>query len=63
MKDFLAEFDSVEEALDNLLVEPGRYYQIVRRDNLRVVKEGLAIFKSYDPREFRREGRTSKPSI
>ena len=54
-KDFLADFDTVEEALDNLLNEPNRYYQIVNSQTMRVRKEGLAIFKDFDPREFRRE--------
>ena len=53
-KDFLADFDSVEEALGNILDEPMRYYQIVESETLRVEKEGLARFKDFDPREFRR---------
>ena len=54
-KDFLADFDSVEEALGNILDEPARYYQIVDAETMRVEKEGLAMFKDFDPREFRRE--------
>jgi hypothetical protein len=56
-KDFLADFDSVEEALDNILEEPMRYYQIVDAETMRVKKEGLAMFKDFDPREFKREAR------
>jgi hypothetical protein len=56
-KDFLAAFNSVEEALDNILDEPTRYYQIVDAETMRVKKEGLAMFKDFDPREFRREAR------
>ena len=55
-KDFLADFDSVEEALDNILDEPTRYYQIVNSETMRVRKQGLARFKYFDPREFRRAG-------
>jgi hypothetical protein len=57
MKDFLADFDEIPEALDNILDEPNRYYQIVRGDTFRIIKEGLARFKNYDPREFQREGK------
>jgi hypothetical protein len=56
-KDFLAEFESVEEALDNILEEPTRYYQIVDAETMRVKREGLAMFKDFDPREFKREAR------
>ena len=54
-RDYLADFDSVEEALENILDEPTRYYQIVNSKTMRVRKEGLAIFKNFNPREFRRE--------
>lgn len=52
IKDFLDGFDSVEEALDNLLVERNRYYQIVDRDSMRVVREGLSMFKNFVPEKF-----------
>ena len=55
MKDFLDSFDSVAEALENLLPEPSRYFQIVDRDTLQIVKEGLTIFKDCDPQAFSRE--------
>jgi hypothetical protein len=51
-KDFLDSFDSVEEALDNILDEWTRYYQIVDRDTMQTVKEGLARFKHYSPTGF-----------
>jgi hypothetical protein len=54
MKDFLDSFDTIEEALENLLPEPRRYYQIVDRDTLKIVKEGLTIFKDCDPSAFRK---------
>lgn len=47
MKDYLDSFDSIEEALDNLLPERARYYQIIDRDTLLPVKEGLAMFKDF----------------
>ena len=48
-KDFLDSFDSIPEALDNILSERNRYYQIVDRDDLQIVKEGLAMFKNFVP--------------
>lgn len=51
-KDFLDSFETVETALDNILVEKGRYYQIIDRDTMAVVKEGLARFKSFCPGQF-----------
>jgi hypothetical protein len=50
-KDFLDSFDSVEEALDNILEEWTRYYQVVDRDTMQVVREGLARFKSFGPHD------------
>jgi len=49
MKDYLDSFETVEEALDNLLAEPDRYYQIVDRETLQIIREGLAIFKDVCP--------------
>ena len=48
-KDFLDSFDSISEALDNILAERSRYYQVVDRDSMQVVKEGLAMFKNFVP--------------
>jgi hypothetical protein len=55
MKDFLDTFESIEEALENLLPEPTRYYQIVDGETLKIVKEGLTLFKDCDPESFRKE--------
>jgi hypothetical protein len=52
MKDFLDSFESVAEALGNLLPEPTRYFQIVDQETLAIVKEGLALFKDYDAEMF-----------
>ena len=52
IKDFLDVFDSVEEALDNILVERNRYYQIVDGDSMKVVREGLSMFKNFVPEKF-----------
>ena len=54
-KDFLGDFDSVEEALENILEERQRYFQIVDYKTMLVAKEGLAWFKHFDPRVFRRD--------
>jgi hypothetical protein len=51
-KDFLDSFDTVEEALENVLKERNRYYQVVARDSFEVVKEGLAIYKDFSPEFF-----------
>jgi len=55
MKDYLDSFESVAEALENLISEPTRYFQIVDRETLAVVKEGLTMFKDYDPESFSRD--------
>lgn len=55
VKDFLDAFDTVEEALENILDERERYYQIVDRTTMKTVKEGLARFKSFWPDGFRAE--------
>lgn len=52
LKDFLDGFDSVEEALDNILMERNRYYQIVDKDSMKVVREGLSMFKNFVPEKF-----------
>lgn len=53
--DFLDSFSSLHEALENLHDEPQRYYQIVDRNSLRIVRQGLTAFKDYDASQFRRE--------
>ena len=55
MKDFLDSFESVAEALENLLPEANRYYQIVDGETLKIVKEGLTMFKDCNPESFSRE--------
>ncbi len=54
-QDFLDSFSSVEEALENLLDEPGRYFQIVDRNTMAIIRQGLTAFKDYHPAAFRRE--------
>lgn len=55
MHDFLDSFDTLEDALDNVLTERNRYYQVVDRDTTKVLKAGLAIYKYFSPRMFRKE--------
>jgi hypothetical protein len=55
VKDFLDSFESVEEALDNILEEWTRYYQVVDRDTMETVREGLARFKNFSPTNFETE--------
>jgi hypothetical protein len=52
IKDYLDSFESVEDALDNILPERNRYYQVVHRDTLDVVKEGLSIYKNFVPEQL-----------
>jgi hypothetical protein len=52
VKDFLDSFDSVEEALENILDEKNRYYQIVDGESMETVKEGLARFKNFSAEGF-----------
>ena len=50
MNDLLSSFDTLEEALMTIKDERNRYFQVVERSSLRVVKEGWSMFKYYDPR-------------
>jgi len=50
MKDLLNSFDTLEEALFNIKDERNRYFQIVDRVSMNVVKEGWSMFKYYDPK-------------
>ena len=50
MKDLLDSFDTLEDALLNVKDERNRYFQIVDSASMKVVKEGWAMFKYYDPR-------------
>ena len=49
MNDFLDSFSSVDAALENLLKERNRYYQVVDAETLEVVKEGLTVYKDISP--------------
>ncbi len=53
--DFLDSFSSLHEALENLHDEPQRFFQIVDRNTMRVVRQGLTAFKDYNPKSFQRE--------
>jgi len=52
--DFLDSFATLRDALDNLLDEPGRFFQIVDRRSMKVIRQGLTAFKNYHPSHFRR---------
>ena len=54
-KDFLDSFESVEEALESILKERQRYYQIVEASSFQTVREGLAMYKDFSPQYFQRE--------
>ncbi len=56
MKDYLDSFDSIEEALDNLLKEKDRYYQIVETENFEIVREGLTLYKDFSAEGFEEDG-------
>ena len=53
--DFLDSFSSLHDALENLLDEPERYFQVVDRNTMRIVRQGLTTFKGYTPSEFERD--------
>lgn len=55
MNDFLDAFRTPGEALESLLDEDGRYFQLVDGETLTVIRQGLTRFKDYSPRAFRRE--------
>ena len=50
MGDFLDSFDTLEEALLSISDERNRLFQIVEHRSMKVVKEGWAMFRFYDPR-------------
>ena len=52
MNDYLDSFDSIDEALDNLLKERDRYFQIVDGETLEVIREGLTVYKNVSPECF-----------
>ena len=54
-QDFLDSFSSLPDALDNLLDEPDRFFQVVDRNTMKIVKQGLTAFKDYVPGEFERD--------
>jgi hypothetical protein len=49
MGDFTNSFDSFQEALLSINDERNRFFQIVESSSMKVVKEGWAMFKFYDP--------------
>ena len=55
VKDYLDSFDSVQDALENILIERNRYYQVVDRDTMKTVKEGLSVFKNFAPEKSKTE--------
>ena len=52
MSDYLDSFATVDEALENVLPEPERYFEIVDSDSMRIVREGLSQFKNFSESEF-----------
>ncbi len=58
IKDYLDGFNSIEESLDNILMERNRYYQIVDKETMKVVREGLSMFKNFVPEKFNSEAGT-----
>ena len=47
MSDYLDSFDSINQALENVLPEPERYFEIVEANSMRIVREGLSQFKDF----------------
>lgn len=52
MSDYLDRFSSVSDALESILPEPQRYYEIVDSESMCIVREGLALFKDFAETEF-----------
>lgn len=48
MLDFFNSFDTLEEALRSIRQERNRYFQIVDRQSMKVVKQGLTMLKYYE---------------
>ena len=48
MLDFFNSFDTLEEALRGIRQERNRYFQIVNRQSMKVVQQGLTMLKDYD---------------
>jgi hypothetical protein len=51
-KDYLDAFETLEEALENLLKERNRYYQVVDADTFAIIREGLTMYKDFSPEHF-----------
>ena len=54
MSDYLDSFSTIEEALESILPEPRRYFEIVDAASMHIVQEGLAQFKDFSESEFER---------
>ena len=50
--DLVDGFATIEEALENILPERGRWFQILDSSDLKVVREGLALYKDFAPETF-----------
>ena len=53
MSDYLDSFDSINEALENVLPEPERYFEIVHSGSMQIVREGLSQDKDLAEPESR----------
>jgi hypothetical protein len=52
MLDYLDSFPTIESALENILEEPERYFQVVDRESMQVLREGLALYKDFVSTSF-----------
>ena len=55
MSDYLDSFESMDQALDNVLPEPERYFEIVDADSMQIVREGLSQFKYLAESDLQRQ--------
>jgi hypothetical protein len=52
MSDYLDSFETFDQALDYVLPEPNRYFEIVDADSMTIIREGLSQFKHSAELEF-----------
>jgi hypothetical protein len=53
MSDYLDSFDTLDQALENVLPEPQRYFEIVDADSMKIVREGPSQFLHSNESESR----------
>ena len=55
MSDYLDSFETIDQALDNVLAEPERYFEIVDANSMKIVREGLSQSKYLAESDLQRQ--------